>query len=268
MDELLFRRVADDLDRLIESGHYPPDTRLPSQRKLAEDYGVAEGTVREALSVLQARGRVVVRPKSGTYVRGREMRQRLVINVTLSRNDLGYLFTGPAGHWVPIGMPTRDRVACPDEVAGELQLATGAQVWTRRRVVGIADREPMLITTTYLHPVLVERVPAVTAEDTGPGGWIDRVEFSYGGPVRVVTSHYSRPPTGQESDSLWIPPTQGVLVELRRIFAPGADVVVDAPLAVDLVVRDETRWEVRAELARDESATWPVTPATARNTPR
>ena len=42
--------------------------RLPAERILAEDHGVARGTVREALIQLQSESLVEIRPGSGTYV--------------------------------------------------------------------------------------------------------------------------------------------------------------------------------------------------------
>lgn len=270
MAEPLHRQVADDLDHKIESGQYPPGTQLPSYRALQEQYGIAKSTVAEAMAVLQARGRIVVRPKSRAVVRGPEPRQRLIVSGTVRRNELGYLFSDPVGHWVPLGAPTREYVACPEEVAEHLGVPVGERVLARRRVGGISAKEPMQITTTYLHPLLIERVPVVAERDTGPGGWLDRLEEhpEYGGPVRVFSTAYARVPTEQEALDLRMPVSTPVLVEARRVYQAGADHEVDPPVAVDLVIRDAKSWELRREMVRGESATWPVEPATARNVPR
>jgi GntR family uxuAB operon transcriptional repressor len=60
--------IAGLLRREIEAGRFAVRDRLPSERKLAEEYGVARGTVREALNRLAEQGLVDVRPGSGTYV--------------------------------------------------------------------------------------------------------------------------------------------------------------------------------------------------------
>lgn len=52
----------------IWEGRFVSQERLPPERRIAEDYGVARGTVREALSRLAKEGLVEVRPGSGTYV--------------------------------------------------------------------------------------------------------------------------------------------------------------------------------------------------------
>jgi len=48
------RVVIDTLFARIKSEEYPVDTRLPSERTLASELGVARNTVREALDVLEA----------------------------------------------------------------------------------------------------------------------------------------------------------------------------------------------------------------------
>lgn len=60
--------VIDTLFARIKSEDYPIDTRLPSERTLAADLGVARNTVREALDVLEAQGVVRRRPGSGSFV--------------------------------------------------------------------------------------------------------------------------------------------------------------------------------------------------------
>lgn len=60
--------IAVDLRRRITTGHLVRDQRLPSERALAQDYGVARGTVREALKTIEAMGFVERRAGSGSYV--------------------------------------------------------------------------------------------------------------------------------------------------------------------------------------------------------
>jgi GntR family uxuAB operon transcriptional repressor len=60
--------VASALRRRVLDGEYAVNERLPPERALAEAFGVARGTVREALGQLAEEGLVDVRPGSGTYV--------------------------------------------------------------------------------------------------------------------------------------------------------------------------------------------------------
>jgi DNA-binding FadR family transcriptional regulator len=52
----------------IESGAWPPGTRLPTERALSERSGLPRSAVRQALSELVAKGLVERRHGSGTYV--------------------------------------------------------------------------------------------------------------------------------------------------------------------------------------------------------
>jgi DNA-binding FadR family transcriptional regulator len=60
--------VIDTLFARIKSEEYPLDTRLPSERTLAAELGVARNTVREALDVLEAQGVIRRRAGSGSFV--------------------------------------------------------------------------------------------------------------------------------------------------------------------------------------------------------
>ncbi|WP_353051469.1 winged helix-turn-helix domain-containing protein [Herbidospora sp. NBRC 101105] len=64
----VYARVADHIAARITAGELAPGTRLPGERDLAAEYGVALGTVRRAIEDLRARGLVVTLPAKGTYV--------------------------------------------------------------------------------------------------------------------------------------------------------------------------------------------------------
>ena len=61
--------VARQMTSLIAGGTFPPGSRLPPERQLAESLGVGRSAVREALAALEILGLVSVRPGSGTYIR-------------------------------------------------------------------------------------------------------------------------------------------------------------------------------------------------------
>ena len=60
--------IALDMRRAIEQGTYRRFERLPASRQLAETYGVARNTLRDALYQLEREGLLETRPGSGTYV--------------------------------------------------------------------------------------------------------------------------------------------------------------------------------------------------------
>jgi len=64
----LFQSVAEQIAGLIDAGAFPPGTRLPGERELAERLGVSRVTIREAEIALQAVGRLEIKTGSGVYV--------------------------------------------------------------------------------------------------------------------------------------------------------------------------------------------------------
>lgn len=66
--EYEYMRVAREIERRIRSGEYPPGSMLRGERAMAEEMGVAIGTVRRAIAELRDRSLVVTLPHKGTYV--------------------------------------------------------------------------------------------------------------------------------------------------------------------------------------------------------
>ena len=64
---LRYLRVANEIRDGILGGKYPPGTQLPSQHKVAAQYGVAFNTLRQALDLLEDEGYVIRRLGRGTY---------------------------------------------------------------------------------------------------------------------------------------------------------------------------------------------------------
>ncbi|TDU71285.1 GntR family transcriptional regulator [Prosthecobacter fusiformis] len=65
----LYQEVADKIVRLIEEGVLRPGERVSSLRKVSEQYGVSVTTAIQAFILLEDRGLVEARPKSGFFVR-------------------------------------------------------------------------------------------------------------------------------------------------------------------------------------------------------
>ena len=64
----VYARVADHLAARIAAGELSAGAKLPGERDLAAEYGVALGTARRAVSELRERGLVVTFPAKGTFV--------------------------------------------------------------------------------------------------------------------------------------------------------------------------------------------------------
>ena len=64
----LYRRIADSVADAIESGQYKLGDRLPTERELAEQFGVSRPTLREAMIALEMLGMIEARHGLGIYV--------------------------------------------------------------------------------------------------------------------------------------------------------------------------------------------------------
>lgn len=75
--------VAVQLRRRILEGEYAFEERLPAERSLAEEFGVARGTIRSVLQILEEQHLVIRQVGSGTYVTHRELtNQQEISSVT------------------------------------------------------------------------------------------------------------------------------------------------------------------------------------------
>jgi GntR family transcriptional regulator len=126
-------QIESALERAIERGRLSPGDRLPSERELAERYGVSRMTLRQALGALEQRGRLM-RSKGrygGTYVT--EPKLELTGTSALSDQLRGL---GVAAGARVLGAVERD--AGPDEAL------LGARVFAIERV-RLANGEPVAL---------------------------------------------------------------------------------------------------------------------------
>lgn len=65
-----YEEVAAEMSRLIFGQHLPPAYRLPTERELAEQFGVSRMVVREAIRMLERSGLLAVKkgPRGGIFV--------------------------------------------------------------------------------------------------------------------------------------------------------------------------------------------------------
>jgi GntR family transcriptional regulator, hexuronate regulon transcriptional repressor len=64
----LYRKIALAIAAAIVEGRYVPGDKLPSERELADQFGVSRPTIRDAMIALEFQGLVEARQGSGVYV--------------------------------------------------------------------------------------------------------------------------------------------------------------------------------------------------------
>ncbi|MFE1248287.1 GntR family transcriptional regulator [Streptomyces sp. NPDC058735] len=230
-----YLRVAGDLREKIVDGRLPPHTRLPSQARIRQEYGVSDTVALEARKVLMAEGLVEGRSGSGTYVRERPVPRRV------SRS--GYRPAGGAtpfrqeqaqsdgqGTWESSSRQTEASAA----VAERLGIEPGERVMCTKYLFREAG-EPMMLSTSFEPLSVTGRTPVMLPEE-GPLGGMGVVERMRAIDVIVdnVTEEVgARPGLAEELLVLGGVPGHVVLVVQRTFYASGrpvetADVVVPA----------------------------------------
>ncbi|MFI6942122.1 GntR family transcriptional regulator [Streptomyces sp. NPDC050418] len=230
-----YLRVADDLRKQIVSGTLPPHTRLPSQARIREEYGVSDTVALEARKVLMAEGLVEGRSGSGTYVRERPVPRRVSRAAYRHRGGLSpfrqeQAESGARGTW-----ESRSEQALADgDIARRLSLEIGDRVMRTSYVFRDAG-EAMMLSTSYEPLAITGRTPVMLPEE-GPLGGCGVVERMAA--IDVVVDNVAeevgaRPGLAEELHLLGGVPGHVVVVIERTYFASGrpvetADVVIPA----------------------------------------
>jgi DNA-binding GntR family transcriptional regulator len=70
----LYEQAADWINQLRDDGELAAGTRLPAERDLAHQWGIAYQTVRRVMRELRERGVVISRQGRGTFIIARDTR--------------------------------------------------------------------------------------------------------------------------------------------------------------------------------------------------
>lgn len=138
----LYFQVAQELERLIESGDLPVGTRLDNEIALADQLGLSRTTMRRAIQHLVDRGLLVRRRGVGTQVVRPKVRRPL--ELTSLHDDL-----------VKAGRKPRTEVLsfrvqpATDSAAHALGVPEGTEVYAVERL-RYADEEPLALLHNYL----------------------------------------------------------------------------------------------------------------------
>jgi GntR family transcriptional regulator len=219
----LYRQIADDLRRRIESGELGRGVQLPTEDHLMASYHASKNTVRGAIKELTTRGLVHTLHGKGTFVSQRA--SPIVTTLTIDPT------TGKAGGEGPVYMsliaasgrlPSADRPVVEiseagPEVARHLGIPVGTDVIVRSQKLYLDDL-PWSLQTSFYPRSLLDRAPRLldTSDITEgtvaymaevgilQGGYRDEIEWRL--PNHVETAYFDLPVDGHVQ-----------VVEIRRI---------------------------------------------------
>ncbi len=256
--------MSGQLEARIRAGEWTAGSTLPRQVDLMTEYTVSRETIRAAMAVLEERGLVRSVKGLGAVVSETTPRRQIRRSNLVTRDPArGYIFPA-ASHagepWVAHGRPRRDVLAVPADVAVHLGIATGMAVLRRRRVTSPTGEPPFQLVDTWIHPDGIADAPQVAEPNTGPGGYLDRLEEAGHGPITWTEIGRVRMPSREEATLLGISTAVPVL-ELTRV---GVSARTGASIEATVCVIPGDRVELLTVLQREHSAKWPTTPPTPR----
>lgn len=113
-------RIAAQIEEMMASEALKPGDRLPPEREMAELVGVSRPTLREAVRILQARGRLVVKHGLGVYVAESTTKQALGVALSHPEINVNELFAMREVLEVPAARWAAERIT--DEQLAELSV--------------------------------------------------------------------------------------------------------------------------------------------------
>lgn len=213
------RRIAQALRAAIERGELSPGDRLPSERALAEEYGTARNTAREAIRLLSEQGLVTAQHGRGVFVRA----PHRLFRFGSDRYSPGNRETGLTpfrlearrqGKTARIDVLSIAREIPPPDIAARLDVPGDEESVVHRENHYFADDEPVQIVSTYLRWDEAEGTPLMQPR-TGPHGIYGRLEELGHTMTRVRDEVSARMPTPVEAALLDLPPGVPVLEVLH-----------------------------------------------------
>ncbi|WP_301127401.1 GntR family transcriptional regulator [Streptomyces cacaoi] len=213
------RRIANDLRAAIEDGTLQQGAKVTSERALAEQYGTARNTAREAIRLLAEQGLVVAKHGQGVFVRKPERLFRFGSDrYSLKNRATGLtpfrLEAQRQGKTPRIDVIHITREAPTDEIAERLAVSSSSKSVVHRENHYFADDVPVQIVSTFLRWEEAKGTPLMKPK-TGKDGIYGRLE-ELGHVMTSVRDEISaRMPTPGEASVLELLPGVPVLEVLH-----------------------------------------------------
>jgi len=217
-----YLQIADALRRQITEGDLPDGATLSSVRALVDEYGTAQGTVRQAIEQLKAEGLVATRQGRGTFVRKprrlrrlgstRHLRsQRAPSTAPLEAEAAAQNFQRHADLTEVASVPA------PRDVAERMSLPVGAPVVRRSYLLSIDGEVAQTATSYFTHELADGTTLAEHAKPTnGTHAYlVDSLGVTLDTAVEELVA---RMPTPHEVTALRLVPGTPVVDLIRTIY--------------------------------------------------
>lgn len=160
-----YMQVVKALRQQILDGELKDGDKIPSVRKLAEEWSISQATAMKALATLRADGLVESVVGSGTVVRTKSNVHRSARDRFTRMLSTGRIYA--PGEYAVI--TAAELAPAPAHIADALGIEEGELAIRRHRVTNNEDG-PVSASTSWFHASLAESVPALLSTERIPGG--------------------------------------------------------------------------------------------------
>lgn len=213
-----YAAIAEHFRTQIREGALSPGDRMPTIRKVIEDWGVSNATAVRAYTTLKQEGLTRASSGAGTIVTGYGS-DNIATRVRTHAATGVALATGETSQIVEVGT-----VGAEEAIAARLDVEPGSPVQVRRRLV-TRGGAPVHLSSSYYPAYVVAAVPEL-AEPVSTGGSrelaSERLGVAQGRVLEEVTSRLATEP---ESTALGLTGSVIVTQVLRTVFLADGRVV-------------------------------------------
>ena len=219
----LYRQIADQLRRMIETGGLKAGMQVPTEDQLMEEFSASRNTVRSALKELATRGLVDTRHGRGTFVS--EQVKPITITLTSGPDTVkgggeGRVYTAEAaasGRVHTMEGPEVGLIRAGSAIANSLHITEETEVIVRHEN-GYVDGLPWLRQTSYYPRTLEARAPRLLDTGNLKEGVVAYLEGLGIGQSGYQDSIAWRTPSELETSYFGLPADGHIqVVEIRRI---------------------------------------------------
>lgn len=214
-----YAAIAADLRKRIQNGELSPGVQLPTERQLADEWGVSGIVAREAVTTLKTEGLAYGRQGKGTYVAERPALTRIApTRYRRGRSTTTYVEEATAAGQDPDIASSTSHIRAPDHIAERLGIDPGDMVSDTEYLIRM-DGIPVTSSHAY-EPLDITGGTPIEWPDRPPYGHlgiVDRFDTLNHHVQEVEEILTFRAPTELEASHLAVPPGVGV-IEIQQAF--------------------------------------------------
>jgi GntR family transcriptional regulator len=166
----LYYQLKTAIENLLDSGQWPPDSQVPSERRLCEQFKISRITVRQALAELVREGRLIRSHGRGTFVAQAQLRKPVFPLVSFTQ-DVREHGMQPGARVLEFEV-----ISPPPHVVSALQLEAGDRMILLKRL-RLANGKPMAVETVHLPS---HRCPGLQGEHLTDQSLYETLSRTYG----------------------------------------------------------------------------------------